>query len=169
MKKLILGALVLTLLSVDTSWAFDGNRRGFVLGGGLGFAPVASWDGGFADESKAGVAANLFLGYGWNDVNLIVAEGNLAVYKSDFGDATITQGFSGVAWYHYFGPAGQSFYSTLGAGAYTFDFEIAGQTGSNDPGFGALFGVGYEFSKHYQIGGVFSFGKTSEPGIDYDH
>ena len=32
------------LLLVGTSTAFDGNRTGFVLSGGLGFAPLADTD-----------------------------------------------------------------------------------------------------------------------------
>jgi hypothetical protein len=55
-------------------------------------------------------------------------------------------------------------------GIYSFAFELdEGPERSNDPGFGSLAGVSYEFTPHFQLGRYFSWGQTSEPGIDYDH
>ena len=163
----IISALVLTAVSVS---AFDGNRKGFVLGGGLGFAPVAKWNANPGpDESKAGAGANFMIGYALDEFNLIVAEGNFSSYNSDYG-ATVYQGFSGACWYHYIQLPGKSFFTTLGLGAYNFDFEISGiGSGSNDPGFGLLGGGGYAFTRHFQVGGYLGWGKTKEPGYAYDH
>lgn len=180
MRRIVI-ATVIILLAVGSVSAFDGQRKGFVLGGGLGFAPVASWDGEPVpavftkfDESKAAFAANVIIGYGWDEFNLIAFEGNITTYSSDLVDNfTITQGFGGVAWYHYFGPMGQSFFTTTGLGVYTFrgeleigNFKVEGEA---DEGFGWLAGAGYEFKNHWQVGAYISMGKTSEPGIDYNH
>ncbi len=40
MKRLICLVLILAVILPASSSAFDGNRKGFVLGGGLGFTPV---------------------------------------------------------------------------------------------------------------------------------
>jgi hypothetical protein len=144
--------VVLVLVFCSTAFGFDGKRKGFVLGGGLGVAPVAKWDSdidGF-DESKVAASGNLFL-------------------SSDYGDATITQGFGGASWYHYFAPPGKGFYTVVGLGAFNFDFEISGSSGSNDPGVGILAGGGYEFARHFQAGVYLSWGKTTEPSVDYTH
>ena len=91
MKKILVFLAAVLLLSTS-SWAFNGVRKGFVLGGGLGFAPAAKWSvddyymGMQLDtsETKAGVGLNLLVGYAWDEHNMIVYEGNVAGYKSDF-------------------------------------------------------------------------------------
>jgi hypothetical protein len=169
MKKLLGILTVLTLVLTSSSFGFDGNRKGFVLGGGLGFSPAASWevDGTSLDESGAGFGLNLVIGFGWDEQNMIVYEGNVAGWTSDFFlDRQVSQGFNGASWYHYFGPAGSSAFTTLGIGYYIFDVE---GFDSNNPGLGLLAGAGYEFARHWQVGGYFSYGKTSDPFFDYNH
>lgn len=169
---LVVGLVV--LIAVPAS-AFDGKRKGFVLGGGLGAAPNASWDADPAftsglPENHVGLGANFLIGYAWDEFNMIVAEGNGAAFKTDYRDADAFQGFGGVAFYHYFGPCGAAFFGTIGVGSYAFDWETeGGGSGSLDPGFGLLMGAGYEFTRHVQGGAYFGYGKTSEPYIDYTH
>ena len=187
MKKFVVLTIVALLAMACTASAFDGVRKGFVLGGGLGVAPVAKWEGDVIpfgatkwEESKAGVAVNFLIGYAWDEQNMIVADANVVAYQSDMDEftfisqkPTVAQGFSGFSWYHYFGPAGKSWFSTFGLGTYSFqaEWEINNVTveAKNEEGFGWLVGGGYEFSKHWQVGAWLSAGKTSEPGIDYDH
>lgn len=177
MRNLLSLVVMVAVVVACTSGAqaFDGQRKGFVLGGGLGIAPVASWDSGFPlfEESKAGLGLNILIGYAWDEQNMIVYEGNGVGYKSDFGDANITQMFNGAVWYHYFGPKGKSFFTSAGLGVYQFVFEFQSgsfsASGSNDVGGAILLGAGYEFSPHYQVAAYVSSGKTSEPGFDYDH
>ena len=59
----ILSAILVLIVFCGSVCAFDGNRKGFVLGGGLGVAPLASWDSnieGF-NESKVALGANFFI------------------------------------------------------------------------------------------------------------
>jgi len=175
-SKLIMSVTVMAiLLSSSSAFGFNGLRKGFVLGGGLGFSPVSKWEadvplGPFGtvglDESKAGVGVNILIGYAWDEFNMIVYEGNVTGYSSDLADQTLTQGFNGAAWYHYFGPAGKSAFTTLGLGVYSFDGE---DTDAADPGFGIMIGGGYEFSRHWQFGGYVGFGRTSDAGVDIEH
>ncbi|HDL01414.1 MAG TPA: hypothetical protein ENH23_04195 [candidate division Zixibacteria bacterium] len=168
MKKYLISALLFILLA-SSAWSFDGNRKGFVLGGGLGFAPTAKWEvdgASFISESASGFGLNLLIGYAWDAKNMIVYEGNVVGYKPSQLDVQLTQGFNGAAWYHYFGETGKSFFTTVGLGIYMFE---ADGYDSNDAGGGALLGVGYEFSRHWQAAAYFSGGKTSDPVFDYKH
>ena len=159
--------LITCLLLAGTALGFDGQRKGFVLGGGLGFAPVAHWEvdanlfglQGSAEEDKFGVALQFVIGGAFDEHNMLVYEGNVAGFKSDFGDEGIAQGFNGAAWYHYFGPVGKSFYTTVGLGFYYFKI---GDYDATDPGGALLLGGGYEFSPHWQIGVSLTVGSTSE-------
>ena len=160
MKKLCFLSLTILMLASSAS-SFEGLRKGFVLGGGLGFTPSAEFriDGisGKADNSGAGL--NIVIGYGWDEQNLIVAEVNGTGYKVDPYD--ISQGFFGASWYHYFGEIGKSFFTNVGLGTYNFSVDEY----DTDPGGGILIGCGYEFAKHWQVAGYFGAGKTSESNI----
>ncbi len=171
MKKSL---LLLAILSVvcTSAWGFDGTRKGFVLGGGLGFAPAAKWSAGPLDETKAGVGAQILIGYAWDEQNMIVYEGNIAVYNSDMlysiknNKNGIGQGFDGASYYHYFGPVGHSAFMTGGIGLYYFK---VGDADANDPGGAIQIGGGYEFARHFQFGAYFSAGKTTLSGVDFNH
>lgn len=175
MKTTTVVAVLLAIFLVSTATGFDGDRKGFVLGGGLGFAPVVKWsvEESFLghtvlkiDETRAGVGLNLLIGYAWDEKNMLVYEGNAVGYASEFGDQTIAQGFNGGSWYHYFGRPGKSAFTVGGLGLYSFDRENSDQ---HDPGFAILLGGGYEFARHWQVGGYLSFGATSAHGLDYKH
>jgi hypothetical protein len=164
-----------------TSWAFDGTRKGFVLGGGLGFSPVTKWSGdGFyklqnvnTDETKAGVGVQIIAGYAWDEHNMIVYELNGTGYRSGYlhsdlyGDKRdLAQLFDGASWYHYFGPAGRSAFTTVGVGL--FHFQV-GDDDSGDPGGAIQIGGGYEFARHFQFGLYISSGKSSLGDADFTH
>ena len=171
-----IGIIAVIALTCSNAWGFDGLRKGFVLGGGLGFSPSSKWSGPLItaidnntnavfieviEESKAGIAVNLLVGYAWDEQNMLVYEFNASAYQSDIfiGDRVISQGFSGAAWYHYFGSMGSTLFSVLGIGIFTFELQDAD---SNDPGIGGMVGGGYEFSNHWQVGAYVSAGKTSD-------
>lgn len=171
MRKGFLLLVIAALCLNSAAFSFDGNRKGLVLGGGLGISPASNWKTDVVpdlnlsfEETKAGVGVNLLIGYAWDEFNMLVLEGNVAGFETGYRNVTATQGFGGVAWYHYFGPKGASFFTTVGAGSYNFELELKQDnitiSGENDPGFGMLFGAGFEFARHFQAGAYFSFGKT---------
>jgi hypothetical protein len=184
MNKIVLLTVAALLAMACTVSALDGTRRGFILGGALGVAPVVKWEGKGQnvptdyDETKAGIVVDVIVGLSWSEHNMIVLDIDLMTFQStalEVGNIkpTVFQGFSGFSWYHYFGPTGKSWFTTVGLGTYDFmaDWEDDNVTvhAKNDDGFGWMVGGGYEFSRHWQIAARLSFGKTSEPGIDYDH
>ena len=186
MKKLSVILAFILAFTATVACGFDGNRQGFVLGGGLGISPASKWktdifpelDLAF-EETKAGIGVNILIGYAWDEYNMLVLEGNVAGYETGFDNLTATQGFGGLAWYHYYGAKGATFFTTVGIGSYNFELEYKYDnikvSGSNDPGFGMLFGLGYEFTRHFQAGAYFSFGKTkaiderNDVEVEFDH
>lgn len=167
--------MLLAIFLVSTATGFDGHRQGFVVGGGLGFAPVVKWEVEESpaygipyghDETRAGVGVNLLIGYAWDEKNMIVYEGNAVGFTTAVSDKSAAQGFSGAAWYHYFGRTGKTAFTAIGLGLYGYDAEY---DDPHDGGFGMLLGGGYEFARHWQVGGYLSFGKTSSDHLDYKH
>jgi hypothetical protein len=170
MRRIVLITLLALLFAAASTSAFDGMRKGFVLGGGLGFAPTADVEvngGGVSvSEDGSGMGLNMVIGYAWDEQNMIVYEGNVAGWETDVTNADIAQGFNGASWYHYMGPVGRSFFSVVGIGYYVFDVD---DFEDNDPGFGFMLGGGYEFTRHVQVAAYFSKGSTENSGVDYDH
>lgn len=170
----VLTLVMLVVLIASSVSAFDGMRKGFVLGGGLGFSPYTTWSFseelfGFNvnfDESNVGIGLNLVIGYAWDEYNMLVYEGNVTGANSDLLDETISQGFNGASWYHYFGPQGKSFFTVVGLGFYV---NKVGDYDADDPGGGYLFGGGYEFARHVQAAVYFSGGQTKSDGVTIGH
>ncbi|MBD3297495.1 MAG: outer membrane beta-barrel protein [candidate division Zixibacteria bacterium] len=177
----ILFAGLLTVLLTTTANAFDGIRRGFVVGAGVGLTANAGWSADFSiipdqSDNTAGFGGAFLLGYAWDNQNMIVLEANGTRYSTDIGtreDVSVVQGFVGPAWYHYFGPTGTSMYTVVGAGAYIFQWEhdALGFSDENDPGPGVVVGGGYEFTDQLQVGISVGAGRTeeSEAGTRFDH
>lgn len=160
-NALIAALLLLTLAS--SSSAFDGIREGFVLGGGLGFGPFAEVSNG-TKHDNAGFATNFLIGYAWDERNMIVYLRDAVFYVDEIheGDEEVSaQGFGGIGYYHYFGLPGQSAFVACGIGLQDwvtlYDIHEA-----PDPGFGFLFGGGYEFTRHLQVHGSLSLGRVRE-------
>lgn len=172
MKYVVL--VLILALCATSAFGFDGARKGFVLGGGLGFGYASvSVDNEPQYESltNAGVAGNFLIGYAWDEQNMVVFLRDAVVYSEQTifgGSLTLVQGFSGVGYYHYFGLPGKSFYLTGGLGLQDWTPLESGYT-ANDYGFGILGGGGYEFTPHVQVYGSFSYGKTSDIIFDYTH
>lgn len=171
-SEISITALALFLFVTSSSFGFDGNRKGFVLGGGLGVGVTAGWSGSvynsstlqFVDtsESAAGPGFNLLIGHGWNNKNLMVFEFNFSDYQSEvFGQSPrIAQGFAGGVWYHFFKPADRSFFTAVGMGMYRFVVYTSNWV-SQDLGTAIIWGGGYEFARHFLIGTYFVFGRIS--------
>ncbi|HOP05744.1 MAG TPA: hypothetical protein PLF13_00490 [candidate division Zixibacteria bacterium] len=176
-KYAIITAILCILLAASAANAFDGKRKGFVLGGGLGYGPLArltidyssndNYDNsGSASLNNSGPATSVLIGYAWDEHNMIVYLREAVFYK--VREETFGQGFGGAAVYHYFGPVGRSFYVVGGLGLQDWFTFIDGDYESNDAGIGVLIGGGYEFARHVQIHGTVSFGSTSDL-YDYTH
>jgi hypothetical protein len=167
-------SVVLAVLPVASS-AFDGERKGIVLGGGVGLSPMARWSTELASESKFGVGLHFFAGYAWDEQNMIGYENNGTVYHSDYynsdslvgsGDLLTAQGFQGASWYHYWGQRARAFFTAVGLGLCEFS---RGEGYHSDPGGAYLLGAGYQFTRRLQAGFYFSAGRTADAGPDFAH
>ena len=162
--------LVLGLITLHTSltYAFDGNRKGFILGGGVGWVPVAHWSAdadfygigfGTHEESRLGYGLQFVTGGAFNEREALLFEVNIAAFSSNLAHETIYQAFMGAVWYHYFGEVGNSFFTAAGLGFYTFQ---VGTYDATDPGGAVITGGGYEFAPHWQAGLYLSFGQSTD-------
>ncbi|MFH2048728.1 MAG: hypothetical protein ABIJ12_04705 [bacterium] len=178
MKQSILLTVLLFILT-STSYSFDGQRKGFVLGGGLGICAVSHWsvnvdfydlDVADANEERVGLGLHILIGGSFDEHNMLIYESNVSGFNSELLNESIGQGFSGAAWYHYFSSAGNSAFTALGLGFYQFK---VGDYDATNPGGALLLGAGYEFSRHWQIGAYLTFGKTTESAFglnaDFEH
>lgn len=182
MRRLVIRTLFLLLLISVSASAFNGGRRGFVLGGGIGFGPVASIseDGRpYSKKENSGVAVNFMIGYAWDEQKMIVYFRDAVIYEAEFvvlgfgGDKNVVlnvaQGFSGVGYFHYFGEQGSSAFLTAGLGLQDYTF-LDNDVASYETGFGFLIGGGYEFRPHVQVYMNLSGGKTSLGSVvDFNH
>lgn len=164
-KSLILS--ILLIIFVSSAWGFDGERKGLVFGGGLGYAPLIKKSPEPNGKTNSGLGINSLIGYAWDYQNMIVFEGNINAFALKDSNLTMAQGFYGATWYHYFGPAGKSVYTTAGLGLYYYRVDETNET--NNMGLAILIGCGYEFARHWQVGAYFSLGRTSKGSYDYDH
>jgi hypothetical protein len=183
MKQITVLVLVAALSLAAAVSAFDGQRKGFVMGGGIGAVPVAHWsvekDGGNAHENVTTWGEHLFLGYGLNDRNVLALEINITSYGSELFDDDIVQGVIGPCWYHYFGKPGKRFFAVGGLGVSRMVKYLGGKisfewNGGDHPsapdgatGMGYLIGGGFEFVRHLQAGVYLVGGNPSERGITY--
>ncbi|MBD3404425.1 hypothetical protein GF420_16155 [candidate division GN15 bacterium] len=189
MKTAATFTLILAAILISPANAFDGERKGFVFGGGLGYASsikttvdVSAGDGfgndfflGTLEGNEPGLAGHLMIGFGLDEHNLLVLESNVGVYSIAnidlFGDGFLyevqfAQGVGTVSWYRYWGRRGASLFTAIGAGLSYFDTDY---TNPNDYGAAWLAAIGYEFTPHAQIGLYWTGGQTtfSEiPGLE---
>lgn len=176
MKKFLVLTSMLIVMVASCSFAFDGNRKGFVMGIGPSICPVMSRSVDnefdyrgytFGDETNPGYGINLMIGYAIDNYNTISLGGTGYMGESnDLGDNEVFQGFFGFTWSHYFGEKGNSFLTTIGIGDYAFDVD---ERDEFDARFGYMAGVGYEFTPHVQISLQYASGTTDYRGLDVNH
>lgn len=178
MRRTLSVALIVFTVLCTSAAGFDGHRKGFVVGGGVGFSPYGHWsvDKIYPHESVGVIDASshedrttwgghFIIGYGWDERNVLVYEANVILYHSDLLDQSIDFGINSVSWYHYYGKYGKSLFSIVGLGYYSFESDDFEQTHYNGS---ILIGGGYSFLRHWQVGGYWATGKASSGPIDFN-
>jgi hypothetical protein len=158
---LAVAALFLTLVLPSVAHAFDGNRKGFVLGFGLGVTPVArlTVKNTSIDETRQGTSLGILIGYAWDNRNMLVYEGSGTIYSSSsVPDSYVIQMLDAFRWYHYWGAEKARFFTMVGVGEMVLGTEYTHIDGT---GFGYCAGVGYEIFKQVQISFNYQGGHTS--------
>ena len=171
MQRFLLLILICAILLPSAASAGKGERKGFIFGGGVGFAPWVEWkfDRNDSDERAnmivtkddgSGMYWTIMIGYGFSDRNMLVTEIDFALYDKTIESLpmNVDQGYSGVTWYHYFGRQGSSVFGAMGFGLYRFENDLID---AMETGVGIKFGLGWEFIRHFQAGVYYTSGATA--------
>lgn len=163
---------LLLVLSLQSS-AFDGTRKGFVLGIGASYAPLLhwNWDNERITNSAGGGGFTLLGGYAFSSHDMIVYQGIVSGREVEELDpidgAALVEFINTIAYYRYFGPQGRALYVTGGLGMASYKTEFNTIEGD---GFGYTFGAGVEFTKQVQFGlqyfGSGTSGHTRDARLD---
>jgi hypothetical protein len=179
---LFFAGFILFLVTTN-SYAFDGQRKGFLLGIGIGpgftsFTQKVAVSFGEINmsaesdrESKAGVMTDFKIGY--------APENTWAIYYTSkvswFGmtnalgnKVTIANGLGALAASYWFKPQAPSPFIAGGFGYSTWALPFEDNPPETWMGIGLFAGGGYEFSRHVNIEGYLCWGKPKreEFGIE---
>jgi hypothetical protein len=179
MKKLVLIVVLLLLTSTIVS-AFDGNRKGFILGFGIGpgytsYTETLEFGNSSAsgDESGMSIDTDFKIGYAPSELLQIYWMSKVAWFSQEvvvtdiFGnilaqeDFMVSSGIGGIGVSYYFQPLTPSPYILGGLGISIWDYPFEEGT-SAMTGFGMTFGGGYEFSRHWSVEGVLTYGQSKD-------
>lgn len=163
MKKYsLLTCLFVFLLTSTNVFAFDGQRKGFILGVGIGggfLSNKASFSGFSNTESQGVIVGNFKIGY--------APSNSLEIYymsKTSWwgeSDVTLLLGVSAIGASKYLGTSETGFFVSGGIGLSIFDAPFEEGVDSST-GFGLFGGAGYEFSKHWSVEANILYSKISE-------
>ncbi len=171
MRQLRIIVLVtIVLILAGQVAAFDGSRKGVVLGLGFGVSPMieGSWGDPAENFEHSGFVVNLIAGYAFSEKDAVLLIQDAAIYTQtayrEALDGSLTgwddrdlQGFWGIGYRRYFAPAGRSLFVTAALG-----IEGADDDWAIPSGLGVLIGGGYEITRHIELYTSFAVGK-----IDY--
>jgi hypothetical protein len=147
--------LALSALPDSTAIAFDGQRKGFVLGFGAGPTLYNAWDydDGGSTISALGIQTNLKVGYAFSEQWQLYYAGQQGWLFTD--GYLLSLLMPSVGFSRYFSPETNSAYLTAGAGPMFFavtSIEYGG-FGAAVGGASGFLGLGYEFAKHWSVEG----------------
>ena len=175
MKK---GCLIIFLIFVVTSnvFAWDGERKGFILGAGLGtgFVSHTQKANGYnsIDDGNIGFSINGKIGYALNNCLMIYNMGPGTFFKNihiqDDKKRMITSGINGLGISYYFNENAPSPYIMGGIGISIWRAEFEPDIDDLE-GTGIIIGGGYEYKSRFSIESHFTWAKASRKisGIDY--
>jgi hypothetical protein len=177
-KALIWALVCLSLcLVAGPAQAFDGQRKGFILGVGAGLGhtsftqeeTVDYW--GYSEsvesdrEDKAGVMTDFKIGYAWDNYWAVYYTAKVSWFGMEnvYGeDVTIANGLEAVALTHLFKPQAPSWFVAGGLGYSTWGLPFEDNPPDTWYGPGLFMGGGYEFSRHWSVEGYLAWGKPND-------
>jgi hypothetical protein len=127
--------------------AFDGVRKGFVIGGGIGYTPYLRLTWPWGDYNADGLAMSLVVGWAPDNHNFLSYIEDATGFESMSHDNQ-ANGFQGVGWHHYFGNTFPCLQTTVGIGRAVI----------NEGRLSGLIGIGSEFRRHFLVHATFTAG-----------
>jgi hypothetical protein len=177
LSRMFVVAVLVAVMAVGAT-AFDGQRKGFLLGGGLGAGMITYTQtleyGGLSitsdRENKGAFNTDFKIGYGINERTEVYYTSKVTWFGMDnsVGDGvTIADGLYGIGVSHSLKSWIPTWYLTGGLALATWSapFEENSDTWS---GLGFYLGAGYEFSRHYsfEVDVIYGNPGDSEAGIE---
>lgn len=170
MKKInMLIVIVISSLAISNLYSFDGERNGFILGGGIGgsFLSNTASNNYISNTTSEGVfVTNFKIGYAPSNTLEIYYLSKVSWWGES--DIIFTLGLSAVAVTFYpdnSTETGWSISGGLGLSSLDAPFE-ANVSASN--GFGLFAGGGYEFSPHWSVELDLFYSTISEGSVDFN-
>lgn len=164
MKNSILMLLVLAFVVALAmpAMGFDGQRKGFILGGGLGFGMTSFSQtleyGGLKStsdtENKGAFITNFKIGFASDEqiefyyASKVTWFGITNVYDEN---VTVANGLNAFGMTYNLKPAFPTYFITGGIALATWDLPFEDPAPDTWTGFGLYVGGGYEFAKHYSV------------------
>jgi opacity protein-like surface antigen len=173
MKKIILSTLCASILSTPmVADVFDNSKKGFILGGGLGYSAVRTnidirsnhFRAGATDTQNA-LATTLKLGYGISEQFSVFYVNDVSWYKYDGSSDKYITGASSIGVDYYF-DENSPWYATGGIGIATLKNFTKNKDSVN--GFSYNIGIGYEIMPHVTIEGKFLSNNFDDKNVDFD-
>ncbi len=160
LSRVLLVAALVGIMAVGAA-AFDGQKKGFLLGGGLGAGMISYTQtveyGGLSitsdRENKGAFNTDFKIGWGINEKTEIFYTSKVTWFGVDnpIGDnVTFADGLYGIGVAHSFRAWIPTWFVTggLAMSTWTAPFESNSNTWS---GLGLYLGTGYEFARHYNV------------------
>jgi hypothetical protein len=174
MKRVLLASLVgvITLAFVDSAQAFNGKRKGFILGGGLGLGLTTytqSLDDGVIEitgdrENKLALNSDFRLGWAIDSLWEVYYFSKVSWFGFDNAlgeNVTISSGVGGIAVRRYFGVEGRAAFVNGGIGLSSWSAPFEDNSDSWT-GLGIMVGAGYEFARHWALEVDLNWGAPQE-------
>ncbi len=181
MKKGFLLLIIISafLLTSNPAYSFDGLRKGFILGGGLGFnlttytqtVEIFGQSQTSDRENKGALYTNFKIGFAPNEQTEIYYMSKVSWFgfENAYGDnVTMAFGTGGIGVTHNLKISVPTFFVTGGIGFSSWSLPLEDNPPDAWYGFGIYGGGGYEFSKHYNVEFTISYGNPShsEGGVE---
>jgi len=162
-RKTMIAVLTLSFIFGMTKGgvAFDGNRKGFIIGIGVGPGYTtfnqtlknSSFTSTSDRQKKRTFMSDFRIGYAPSNLLQIFWMSKVSWFKLENSlgeDVIIANGFGGVGVTYSFNPTGPSPFITggLGFSTWALPFEQGAETMT---GLGVVAGVGYEFARHWSV------------------
>jgi hypothetical protein len=147
-SKILRVFLLVCLMSSVHLMAFDGERKGFILGGGVGGGYLSNKFPSFT-LNKFAIGTNFVIGYAPTNSFEIYYLNTVSWWFED--TITLVTGLTGIGATKYFNPKGSGLFITggIGVGVHYAPFE----EGNASYGLGLLGGIGFDIAKHWRLQG----------------